>query len=378
MNKFGESLRRFRHRCNDPYNAEKRLSQERLGELLGRELKTQGFSGAAVSDWERGKSKIHADDRLVLTSLITILHRQGSIRSVSEANRFLEVGNYRALNHDEQKKIFSDGSESTVSSSGQKDAKGVASLFLKKSLFGSGEGLKALLARTKDGPSPAWPRVLTALLITVTDRLSALHVLQVLLWVWIWLATWVMFMPSMRWPFTDPTQVKTAIVLYAAATFALPLLIGLLTTTRDNEFWQKHNLGNLAVTRLYTYQGAFIGLHLGYFAAFAISLLCYYLRLDLSVWFELALMAIPLLVGYTGAQLVPYNLWQAYDRLSLADGGIFFVFIMLGPLWGIFFWKFNPVILAPLTGGIVIFFVITLFVTMITFQYQRKGTSLKN
>jgi len=84
--------------------------------------------------------------------------------------------------------------------------------------------------------------------------------------------------------------------------------------TRNNEFWQKHNLADAVMTRLYTYQGAFIGFHLGYFAAFAIGLLGYYLQIHLTAWFELTVMTIPLVVAYTGARLVPYNLWQAYNH----------------------------------------------------------------
>ena len=63
MTVFGETLRAFRQASNDPNRFNKRLSQERLGELIGREMDDLGFSGAAVSDWERGQSKISVEDR---------------------------------------------------------------------------------------------------------------------------------------------------------------------------------------------------------------------------------------------------------------------------------------------------------------------------
>ena len=107
MTDFGTLLRIIRNRCVDPDIPGRSLTQERFGELLGGELGIQGgFSGAAVSDWERGKSRIRADDRLVLISLLVVLRRQGGIRSVSEANELLEVGNYRALNPAELEKVF--------------------------------------------------------------------------------------------------------------------------------------------------------------------------------------------------------------------------------------------------------------------------------
>ena len=64
MSRFGELLRYYRERCADPALNRGRLTQARLGELVGKELGLDGgYSGAAVSEWERGKSKIDADDR---------------------------------------------------------------------------------------------------------------------------------------------------------------------------------------------------------------------------------------------------------------------------------------------------------------------------
>jgi len=117
MEKFGELLRNFRQRCKDADHPEHGLSQDRFGQLVGAELGIDGYSGAAVSDWERGKSKIHADQRKVLISLIKVLHRQNGIRTLSEANQLLNTGNYRDLDVDEAQQIFSGapGSEQAVS-----------------------------------------------------------------------------------------------------------------------------------------------------------------------------------------------------------------------------------------------------------------------
>jgi len=105
MAKFGEQLRKFRQQCNDAESPHGKLTQEKLGDLIGGELGIR-YSGAAVSDWERGESKIHADDRRVLAALIKVLHDYGGLETVEQAGQLLEAGNYRALNLDETKAIF--------------------------------------------------------------------------------------------------------------------------------------------------------------------------------------------------------------------------------------------------------------------------------
>jgi transcriptional regulator with XRE-family HTH domain len=93
----------------------RRLSQERLGELLGRELGIGSYSGAAVSDWENGKSKIHADDRSLLISLIKILVNGGGCKTVEDANELLRLGNYRSLDESETVTVFGGAHFPTVS-----------------------------------------------------------------------------------------------------------------------------------------------------------------------------------------------------------------------------------------------------------------------
>jgi len=65
MSRFGELLCLYRRQSRDQERGGK-LTQERLGELLGRELGDMGYTGAAISEWERSKSQIHKDHRKVL------------------------------------------------------------------------------------------------------------------------------------------------------------------------------------------------------------------------------------------------------------------------------------------------------------------------
>jgi hypothetical protein len=105
VDSFGELVRYYRRQSRDPMRGGL-LTQERLGELIGVQMGDAGYSGAAVSEWERNKSKIHADDRLVLLSLLSVLILCGGVKNVEQANALLAAGNYRRLNSKEYAQIF--------------------------------------------------------------------------------------------------------------------------------------------------------------------------------------------------------------------------------------------------------------------------------
>jgi hypothetical protein len=108
MENFGTLLRRFRKRCKNPDDQEQLLSQAKLGELVG------GFSGASISDWERGVTNIHADQLPLLLSIIRVLQKWGGMNNPTEANTLLSAGNYRSLSPEEIDSIFT-GSISSAS-----------------------------------------------------------------------------------------------------------------------------------------------------------------------------------------------------------------------------------------------------------------------
>jgi len=370
VSEFGDLLRVFRQQCKYPKDKRSALSQGRLGELLGMELGTRGFTAAAVSDWERGVSKIHVDDRRVLVSLLKVLHEQGGIKSPAEANGVLEAGNYRALNSAERKQIFpTDGIDLSSSSFTPNHSR---QTLLDQLFIGSNDELQRLMAGAQDGPLPAWPRVLVALCRNITNHWSTSLVVRAILWIWIWLLTWLLTAPSLRLSFADDEQASLDIRLFLAASLVIPLLIGLLTNTKDNPFWEKHKLGNVRVTRLYVYQGAGIGFNMGYFFVLGISLFRYYLHIPSSPWFELAAAALPLVVGNMAARLVPYNLWLAYGRLNVVDGWIFFTIALLGPFWSFFFIQFYSILLTPTLGAFMILTAITIIIIIEARQTRRK------
>jgi hypothetical protein len=360
---FAKQFRTFRLRCRNPHNG-KILTQQRLGELMGNELGTIGFSGAAVSDWERGASKIHADDRLVLVCLLKVLHQTGGIETLSEANDLLDAGNYRALNVDERRLVF------------QNEASDVPAEASKETFFKFPNDLRSIWEDAREGPKPTWPRMVTASLKSQLDRISILDTFRILVWFWLLVASYIMIGPSLYGTFPSREIALIYIVEYVCASLFLPPCIGFLTNTKDNPFWKQNNTDSTLALRLYTYQGAFIGFHLGYFSIFALQLLLFFFQVRLSTWMQFLLMSFPLFMGYVASQVVPHNLWRAYGRLKLSDGAIFFVFILLGPFWGWFFFEFRSMLISPNTGTVIILAAITLLVSLMTIQHQQKGNTI--
>lgn len=380
MSEFGNLLRNFRESCRDPLLPARKLSQVRLGELLGEELGTLGYSGAAVSDWERGKGKIHADERNVLICLIKVLYKHGGLRSLAEANELLGAGNYRAFNFNEIKIVFPEGildvppqgpsssTEKVESRQGIMDT--VGEFFSKAS-----QEIQTIIMKAKEGPSPDWPRVLAAFMRKAADRWSIS--ITTIFWIAVWFMTWWLIAPSLRWPFADRDASRSAIGMYIAGTLIIPLLIGLLVDTKNNEYWKQQRFVNQVLLRLYTYQGAGIGFNLGYFFVLPFVLVRYYLYLEPSIWLELAAVTLALTLGNMSARVVPHNLWVAYGRLRFADGAIFFVVALLGPLWGLFFLEFYPVLLTPVLGIIMILMALAMVVIVMLYQ-SKKSLQAKN
>ena len=379
MTEFGEQLRRFRHRCTDSKSPHGKLTQEKFGELVGAELGIHSYTGAAVSDWERGKSKIHADDRPLLMALIKVLHDCGGIRTIEEANELLNAGNYRNLDPGEERKVSSAATshiDAEQPSLEQKTSKSLASSFL-GTLFSIPEDeLQTLIAQAEKGPSPSWPRVIVSLIRRYSDRLSVFQILKFVLWIWVWLLTWALITPSLRWPFSSRENALFAIGEYIAGSLIIPALIGTLTNTNDNEFWREQQDVSTLNLRLYTHQGASVGFHVGYFVIFMIGLLLYNAGWPSVTWGEFVVAAILVALGYASARLVPYNLFAAFKRLSLRDGWIFFIFLLIGPSWGSFFSETYDILLTRSLGIFIVLSSLTILLAMMALRYRQSGTTL--
>ncbi len=361
MTEFGKRLRTSRKKGG--------LTQEQVGRLLGEAMGDHGFSGAAVSDWERGVSKIHADNRIVLVNLVRILHQVCGITTLKEANELLEAGNYRALDAREQEQVFPKLSPMSSPCSEPIPLTPVPSWAETFSIPAA--ELQALLQQAQDGPPPVWPRMLIALINRSTSRITATSILNFLMWIWIWLLAWILLVPSLRWPFDAQQDLFWAMVWYAIGTLILPALIAALTRIRNNPFWVEKGLQSGWNLRLYTYQGAGVGFHVGYFLVFLIVLLGYNLGIPPLKWAEWLAVLPPLGLAYASARLVPYNILQAYKDLHLSHGAILFVFIFLGPIWAFYFYGSSSMLTQRITGLVFFLLAATILSAWTAFKAHR-------
>lgn len=98
-NQFGIRLRQLRQLSVTEEKA--KLTQQDLGNLLGYELDSGGYSGATISNWENGKNQINKDERRVLIALLKVFINFRLLQSIDECNSFLQLGNYRPLDDNE-------------------------------------------------------------------------------------------------------------------------------------------------------------------------------------------------------------------------------------------------------------------------------------
>jgi hypothetical protein len=361
MNIFGKLLREFRNKCNDPHRSNRRLSQERFGQLLGEELDDRGFSGTAVHYWENGESKIHKDDRIVLIAILKVLHKNGGVGSIEQAQSFLEAGNYRALDETEKQQIF------PVTSKPKEPPQ--TNKFSWNGIFGE---FQKITDKANDGPPPAWPRMMAAVMRNIGDRVESANAGRSLLWLLVWIFAYNLLTPSLQWPYSNQQSSINSLYLYIVGTLILPLLIGLLINTDQDPAWKEREGANPVIVRMYTYQGAFVGFHVGYFVILIICLIGFYLQIKPVIWFQFVLAGLPPFMGSMGAHVVPENLWLASERLSLSDGWIFFIFIPIGFVWAFFFLEYYFWLTSPILGA---FIIITAMLLAIVVNRQMQKTS---
>ena len=373
MTTFAETLRTFRELTRDPERHMRRLSQARLGVLMGHKMGDGGVRGATVSHWERGETKISAEDRKVLVALIKVLYQYGGVKTPQDADHLLEAGNYRALNREEAREIFGEMPAQTIAEApvpDQESSRSFTSLLPEKFFSLWDAELRKLMADAEKGPPPSWPRVLASLMRKISERIFLSP--KTVLWIVVWWIGWWSIAPSLRWPFENRVAALQAVGMYVAGTLVVPLLIGMLVDTKHNEYWESQGLAHSRLLRLYTYQGAGIGFNVGYFFVLPLVLVRHYFDLGSSNWPALIAVTLGVILANMSARVVPHNLWLAYHRLHLGDGAIFFVVTFIGPLWGLFFLEYYSVLLKPFWGGMVILAALLLFILIPVGQSKKK------
>jgi hypothetical protein len=156
------------------------------------------------------------DDRLVLVSLLKVLHKTGGLKTLLDANDLLEVGNYRTLNIGEKERVFPKETwEASIQSPGVDTGEQKTSpKFQPANIFTSPSNFQNLLNDAQDGPSPVWPRVVITLLRKLSDQIPVLSVFRALLWFWIWVAGYMVLAPSLYGSFHSGETVVVSIAEY--------------------------------------------------------------------------------------------------------------------------------------------------------------------
>lgn len=373
---FGQRLRFYRERRIDPassqaQNGRGRLTQARFGELVGRKLGLDsGYTGAAVSEWELGKSAIHAHDRNLLLAIVAVLKGQGRLLTPREADELLMAGGYRPLDPLERAQVFPDQPDS------EEPPRRTEFVFRPGEMF---DRWRVAFQRTPQG----WLDWLGAR----TQRVRASDALRAALWLLAWAATAWMLNRCLSWPYADAVYglglsgAAEAALTWVGVNLLVPMVVGALAQPWAGAEWQARPTVPAWPLRAYTLQGAWIGYQIAAFTLFGAALLSYHAGLDVLIrpvrpLLEGFAALWPLAFGYAAALAVPDNLWCAYNRLSWSDGGIFFAIAALAPAWAAFFYWQADFLLAPFWGLLTLLLALAGAPALAVFQERHTGSTV--
>ena len=272
---FGMLLREYRNRSVDPTTG-RSLSQERLGVLIGETLGTS-YSAQAVSDWERDRSQIHKDHRLVLKTLIQVLHTCGGLASPEDAERLLAAGNYRGLTHAELESIFlraeTDPPRSTRA-----------------------EWIERLLDNHPQETTRPYILVMKAISIILC-----------------WLAAWLAISPTLNFSNTDQTMLLREVIILALTGLIVPIVLAWVVSLTPN-------CTCALPTGFLNYLGGILGFSLGLVNILTLAILSY--NLYLYPWPSAVILIIslwPIGLSLVSAELIKTHLQHATGEILFRD-----------------------------------------------------------
>lgn len=358
MNRFGQLLRYYRRQAICPDGGG--LTQKRLGELLGEVLGDAGYSGAAVSEWERENSQIHKDQRPVLLALIRVLQQCHGLSLLNDANTLLLAGNYRPLDSQEEMTLFP----------GSRPSKPPENNPLPQALTTSLDEVTDRLRRlfTLEGEWRWWLKA------AILSRWSRQKALWLLAWATLWLLTSLLAFPLLDWP-----PAEWAVWSYMAASLVLPLGVTLMTYSLEKTFWQSQVQVKRPQVLFFTFIGALAGFHLGYLLALIGRLAAHYLLINTMSRLPAALAAGPLLfLSYNLAQQVPFHVWRLQHPLPVQGDHLvlLLIFLLAGPLLGWLFWFASPWLLSWFGGLTLIFLAIIIIAVSLAWSHQASSVWL--
>lgn len=357
VSRFGELLKLYRTQSRDK-ERRRPLTQERLAELLSRLVGDAGYTGGAVSEWERGKSQIPHTQRAVLVGLVRVLYEAGGLTTLTQANTFLTAGNYRPVDATETRYVSPAWANNQTEHTSSTPADGPWRLILLSILELVIRPSEAIieLQPVSGRASPDWTDTLLAVFGWPGRAMADIPMYRVVVWPGVWLVGWALTFPLMQWPYANERQAWQAVVLYGAGAVIIPLIIGALTRTQADVFWAQQPDIDQRTLRAFTYQGAFIGFHVGYLPIVGAALVGHYLGVErVPRWLELIVALWPIILSYAAARQIPFNLWRAYGhlRFSRQDGLFLLAFAGVGPAWAAFFGAYSGWLLYPPFGGLV-------------------------
>jgi len=123
MASFSEQLRILRRNSTDPQRGGP-LTQEHLAELLGARLDRGSWPPPnTISNWERGASRLDAnDDRKVLVAILQVLAEGGGVSNIAVADDWLRAGGYASLSPQEIGTVFPNGAGNSAAVDAAVDA----------------------------------------------------------------------------------------------------------------------------------------------------------------------------------------------------------------------------------------------------------------
>ena len=344
MDNFGLRLRQHREQARDPTKKNRRLSQQRLGELLGQVRGDDGVSGATISNWELDNAKIDKDDRQTLTTLIQILYECHGLHSLDEANTLLHAGNYRALDGSEQQRLFPNEPAPLAPTSPTR---------LQEESLPAGTNRQLFVTLWRElRTRPGFPE---QIIITPLHHWTPHKVFWTTIWLGLWLLTWFLTLPLLHWPPAGDNDAQTAATLHLIGSNLIPLLTGLL-------FALKHRSSPLPHTTprqfaFFAWLGALAGFTFGYASLSLLRLVAYYLGLANIPPLLAGLAALWLIIcTVITAQQLPPHVHHTFGSLRITEGDVALLLLLSLPglALGLTFATIYPWLLTPTTGTTVI------------------------
>ncbi|MCB0036726.1 MAG: hypothetical protein KDE51_21990, partial [Anaerolineales bacterium] len=340
-NLFGKQLRFYRHHCVDPSTG-KRLTQDRLGELLDELAAVPGLDGKRIGRWERGVDIIdHTERRDLLVGWLQVLHHCGGLRNQAEANQLLKLGQYSSLTTAEAQQI-----NPNWKNEGQQTLPALAFTI---------ENVLEVLKKYRLPYIEPQLRTPAGLVIWGLNRLQHLPYIKILAVLFLMAATYLALRPSFVWPILDETRRLQVYGRFVLINLLAPFFVAWLT---QPDYIEHLTMETRLQRRLY-FHLQWIGAQVGFVAfgwvALLASLAFYHLGLLSRVpWLVGGLTMLPLFMSYVSASRLPIDRHTMFgDEPKLHEADLLFwrVFIVAPAVLMPFFYFFHDLLVTAQFGG---------------------------